>query len=638
MSLLLPLGLLGLIGIIVLILIYIIKPNYLQKVISSTFMWKRSLKYRKKRASVNKITNILIFICQLLIFSMWGLLLARPVLGYEEVPDRKEEILIIDASASMRLTNGESTRFERAVSEAKIFAEQVLNEDGVVTVILADDSPEYLVQRVDAEHKLEVLEKLDALVDGDSVCTYGSVQMQDAVKLARQTMEENPNVNVTLYTATNYIHNNRLQIVDVADVDDWNAAVLQANAALDKDNHYNISIDVGCFGRTSAVTIYCSVFGVNGTQENWSFSSVESFTQNSVEQKTVTYTMDDFPNGTPLYSFQYMTIYVDAGVQDCFTEDDSFYIYGGDKPDFKIQYVSSAPQIFFRSVIGSYRQAFGDRWDIKFSEAAPGEMGASEGYDLYIFENIMPQRMPTDGIVILVNPNIAPENCGFRIDEAGVTVPSSSTLEESVPHPLMQYVNPSQLTINKYQRVGALDSSYIELMSFEGDPMVLVKDSAEEKVVLINCAINYSTLNVQYDFGIFMANVFDYFSPATFDKSVYEVGETIAFTPRGTNFTVQNHMGQEQAVGEDLTLKAATPGLYLAMQETLRLDADRVAMENFFVKVPSVESNISKEVVFPQIDIEETPEKGYEDLLVYFAAAVLTLLCAEWFLHARSRL
>ena len=47
MSLLYPLGLIALIGIIVLIIIYIIKPNYQTKFVSSTFVWKLSLKYRK---------------------------------------------------------------------------------------------------------------------------------------------------------------------------------------------------------------------------------------------------------------------------------------------------------------------------------------------------------------------------------------------------------------------------------------------------------------------------------------------------------------------------------------------------------------------------------------------------------------
>ena len=64
MSLLAPLGLLGLLAVAVLIFIYIIKPNYQQKIVSSTYIWKRSLKYRKKRVPVSRLRNILIFLCQ----------------------------------------------------------------------------------------------------------------------------------------------------------------------------------------------------------------------------------------------------------------------------------------------------------------------------------------------------------------------------------------------------------------------------------------------------------------------------------------------------------------------------------------------------------------------------------------------
>ena len=49
MTWLVPLGFIGLVGIIVLIIIYILKPNYQQKLLSSTFVWKMSLKYRKKK-------------------------------------------------------------------------------------------------------------------------------------------------------------------------------------------------------------------------------------------------------------------------------------------------------------------------------------------------------------------------------------------------------------------------------------------------------------------------------------------------------------------------------------------------------------------------------------------------------------
>ena len=79
MSLLVPLGLLGLLGIVVLIIIYILKPNYQQKLVSSTFIWKLSLKYRKKKIPVSTLRNILIIICQVLILTACAAILANPV-------------------------------------------------------------------------------------------------------------------------------------------------------------------------------------------------------------------------------------------------------------------------------------------------------------------------------------------------------------------------------------------------------------------------------------------------------------------------------------------------------------------------------------------------------------------------------
>ena len=67
MSLLTPLGLLGLLSIVALIIIYIIRPNYQEKFISTTFVWNLSLKYRKKRIPTSKLRNILLIICQILI-------------------------------------------------------------------------------------------------------------------------------------------------------------------------------------------------------------------------------------------------------------------------------------------------------------------------------------------------------------------------------------------------------------------------------------------------------------------------------------------------------------------------------------------------------------------------------------------
>ena len=110
MTWLTPLGFLGLIGLIILIIIYIIKPNYQHKFISSTFVWKRSLKFRKKKIPLNTLRNILLFICQVLILTGVTCILAQPFIHTDNSKSEGDVILIIDASASMHAENDNKSR------------------------------------------------------------------------------------------------------------------------------------------------------------------------------------------------------------------------------------------------------------------------------------------------------------------------------------------------------------------------------------------------------------------------------------------------------------------------------------------------------------------------------------------------
>lgn len=103
MKLLTPLGLLGLLGLLVLLLIYLLKPNYQQKMVSSTYVWKRSLRYRKRKLPISKLRNILIIICQVLILTACAFILAQPFIKKEVPPEITEKAAVIDASAAMRV-------------------------------------------------------------------------------------------------------------------------------------------------------------------------------------------------------------------------------------------------------------------------------------------------------------------------------------------------------------------------------------------------------------------------------------------------------------------------------------------------------------------------------------------------------
>ena len=164
MSWLTPLGFLGFIGLLILLLIYILKPNYQNKFISSTFVWKLSLKYKKKKVPISKLRNILLIICQILIISSCALILAQPYIDGKNLNAEKEKVLIIDASGSMLASIEDQTRFDRAIEQAGEQVEKTLSEGGVVSVILATREATFVAQRLGADAKDQIKADLECLI------------------------------------------------------------------------------------------------------------------------------------------------------------------------------------------------------------------------------------------------------------------------------------------------------------------------------------------------------------------------------------------------------------------------------------------------------------------------------------------
>ena len=629
MSWLAPIGFLGLIGLIALIVIYIIKPNYQNKVISSTFIWKLSLKYRKKRIPLSKLNNILLFLCQCLILTICALLLAQPVIPSEKMGDENERVIIIDASASMMLADGGVTRFQRAVQQAKELTEGTLSQEGLVSVILADDTPEFLVQRMSWSQSTEINAALDALVEGKTQCTYGSADMEGAVALAEEVLNYNNEAQVYLYTATTYIEKNGIFVENVAAKDEWNASILNCTAAYDDNNHYEIAVDVGCFGRTELLTVTCQVHGLNGKEQSVTISKSE-FCDPTEETKTVVFNTDDF-GAQPLYSFDYLEVYV--SVADSFADDNSFFLYGGKKQTIRVQYASSVPNNFFGGAVRTLRETMKNRWNVEFVELAADEQGATEGFDLYIFEHRMPEVMPTDGVVLLVDPTKAPQNSGLIIGET-YGVSSTSTLATGVSHDLMKYVDPNRITIAKYNQILSSDG-YEELAYYQGNPVLLAKNEEGAKVVVWAFDLNYSNLIAMPDFSFMVYNLFNYYIPATLSSNTFEIGDTVEMTARGTELKVTGN-GQEIAFeGNTGSMQISAPGTYTVTQKPMQ--GEFLIIENFFAKVPSIESDVTKEVdALPYMNIERIHEVAYEDLLFYFAIALVAFMFAEWYLQTKK--
>ncbi len=645
MSWLYPLGFLGLLGLIVLILIYIIKPNYQNKIISSTYVWKLSLKYKKNRLPLNKLRNILLLLCQIFAIIVASLLLAQPFISEEAEPISSKKVFIIDASASMMAKTEEQSRFELAVLDIQEEIEATFKlENSEVSVIVANDTASFVVQKATEYSKGEVFTALNDLIDPtqESVCTYASPDIAGAIKLSEKITAVTPDVEVLLYTDMEYIDAGNVTVKNMKGELDWNAAVLDARMIL-FDNRYTVEVDVACYGMNKIIPVYCIIDGVDNSGNDVNFEIVSSIQCRDGETATLEIApTEENQKLRDLASYRTLTVSLDE--DDVLDLDNSFQLFGGEKLPLKIQYCSPNPNNYFSTAFRIIREKLKYRWDIDFDEVVVVADQENpdmelEGYDIYIFETVMPQTLPTDGISILVNPTSAPLDAGFKVGMERYAR-TDTYLTAGEEHRITRGVSPEEILVTKYSEILNPDASYVPLLYYESEPMLLVKnkEEADQKVVVLPFSLNYSNLPVVLDFPLMMYNIVEYYLPSTITNYVYDVNESIELNARGEELTIQNAQGMNAVLTEfPNVIELTTPGVYEVTQTNLAGD---LISESFYVKIPDEESNTNP--VFdtlenPYFMVVEKEEVQNKDILLYFAIALVALLFAEWWLHTREQ-
>ncbi|MGN0782210.1 MAG: BatA domain-containing protein [Christensenellales bacterium] len=646
MSILLPLGLLGLLGIAVLILIYILKPNYQQKLVSSTYIWELSLKYRKKKIPISRLRNLIILICQLLIIAACAMILAQPVIRAEKM-ESNERIALIDASAGMLATDGADTRFVRAIGQVKELAEETFSQSGIITVILVDEQPAFIARRADQTMREELMAQLDELARCENNvpvhCTYGVADIDAGMELAEQVLEENPTASVRLYTGKEFIDSGIVDVIDVGVDTEWNAAIVSASAEMD-ENFYSFSVEVASYGIGANLRVNCEVYGVNGQDR----TEILSLPARCDVGETVTVEFNSDSVDMMIYMFDYVRVSVeavDAGgavLTDSFSYDDTFYLYGGTPQKINIQYASPKPNPFVSGILIGLRDSLSSRWDIDLTEVR-GENAIPEiaGFDFYIFEHKMPEILPTDGVVFLINPDVSPEGAGITLNANDVS--GDFTLRSGGAHPITDRVNAEEITVSKYKRVTLADG-FETLLYIGNDPALMIKNEPGVKIALLTFSLNSSNFSVLAGFPSLMYNMISYFFPSTITDSVemgssakyiFEVNDTVTLNAKGPFLTVTDSVGTKTEFDEfPAGIEAVRPGTYTVSQIPL---SGVETVERFYVRIAAAESDIGlvlEELYSPYVDI---PEQFNDfDLLLYFAIALVALEFIEWILQTRE--
>lgn len=607
MSFLYPLGLIALIGIPILIIIYIIKPRYQEKKITSTYIWRLSLKYKKKKRPIQWLQKSLLFFIQILILTLLGLSVARPELLLSA--RSKEKVIILDVSASMNAEKNGTSRFDEAVKKINSLVSQV-DEDDPMTIILANDHPDYLVNRETSTKYIEyVLKNIE--------CTYEEADYEKAVELANEVLKINNDAEVIMYTDHNFSQEGYITVHNLAS-NEWNAGISDFKAEL-VNGYYVFKAVVENYNQSKKIEVYLNV-------DNKKYEkTIELTCSNEFKQEII---IDDL--NIPKFVSSKLTLQINGEkIDDSFDYDNEFMYYANQSKKFKVLLVGEETNFIHASLLASnlcsvYKPTDG--------------VVEYEGYDIYIFDSFTPEFIPEDGAVWLINSKDVPDGFDYEVlgDVEGDFNLQATSTNTVIYQELMQNTfDFTDIIVTKYQQIVSL-GDYEVIATTNGDPVIFTGKYDKANVIIFGIDLHYTELPVNINMPILFNNMVNYSAHQLLDKYEYSVGENITLYPKLSTVSMTVN-GEEVYTNTDeeciLHMNALKPGRY-EVKQTLKDGS--VITNYFFVRMGKEETNFKTmgDVLaadsFNSSNTEVYKSTENVDIIFYVAAALLLLIVFEW--------
>lgn len=622
MSLAAPLGFLGLLAIIGLILIYILKPKYQDKKVSSTHIWKLSLKYVKRKIPWQWLRSSLLLIIQILIFVIFAFMLTRP--GIVLASSQKEKIIILDASASMTAEISSTTPFERAKKEIASLSDATIENGNKFTVIIAADEASFAVRRTDSAGFVR-----QKLTEAD--CSLCEPNITAAMELAENVLQENPQAELHLYTDHDYEDSGRVTVHNMSK-NEWNVAVSEFTAGR-VNGKYVFTAEITDYGQAAEFSVGLNVDGKAQVPK------VASCTENG----TATVVWDNLN----ITGYEKAKVSL-QGVADSFSYDNEFTLFNSNVQLFKVQLVSEDPGFLQRALV-----ATGKCEITVTNENTPAQ---TSGFDLYVYDGVLPEERPADGAVWLVNSPYEGKSGEMLEAEWGISFGgqymgkyflSASGGTSETYGTIMRNVSLANVLVTEYSEVKTYEG-YESIILCNESPVLLTKNNDGLKTIVLAFDIHKSDIAINPYYPILVKNICSYALMPTVADTRYTVGETVKINskPDTVSMTLKavylnGEEEEKQISASSFDFYAITPGSYTVTQV---LASGRIVKNNFYVRISENESAFGKAeamlknpVVFTDGEGNASSAKDKKEIAIYIAAAMLVIVCIEWGLQYREQ-
>lgn len=465
MSFLNPAAFTGLISIPIILAIYLLKQKHTDMVIPSLFLWEKAVLNSQSLKPWQRLRKNILMFLQLLMALLLVLILANPYI--KSVQSSENYIYILDASMSMQADDVSPNRFLYAKKQIRE-AVKGLKLDAKITLLVMAKNPYIAVNQTDDKNIF--LSKLD-----DIDVTNSAVD-EEAVKSLMRIVSEAAPANIISYSDKLYDFEQDAESVIIGESVD--------NIAITAMSHY---VDA------DRIVVLVRLKNFGGASQS---RTVSLFTDNKIHDlKEIR--LEPFAEADVFFTDVNINSYelrAELSEGDYLAVDDVRYDVVVKSEKQRVLLVTSQ-NIFLEKVLEALPNI----------ELYKGTEEINRGYYLYVFDGVLPETMPTDGHLLIINPPIG--NTFIQTGEE-----TEITNIKAYETELTNFIREPDFVIAKAKKITAPDWAATAISSKE-TPLIIFGERNNQRVIVIGFDLHASDLPLKKEFPIFMYNLIRWFVP-----------------------------------------------------------------------------------------------------------------------------
>ncbi|MCY4538510.1 MAG: hypothetical protein OXE52_09815, partial [Chloroflexi bacterium] len=328
------------------------------------------------------------------------------------------------------------------------------------------------------------------------------------------------------------------------------------------------------------------------------------------------------------------TLTFDNEVEDYLDLDNRAWTVHSEVNTRRVYYVSGSGNLFLEQALRSLP-------GVQTFRGNPGNRSLpGERFDLYVFDNWLPNELPDADLLIVNPPNTT------ALFSVGSSVDSGASIEvTAVESPVTAYVDLDEMSLLSFRELRA---GWAEaLIRAEDGDLLLVGEVNARQVAIFSFDLRDSNLPLLIAWPVLMANLLDWFSPAEIVSlpDGLSVGDALVIQPplfaESARVTAPDGSVQVLPVRGDALVYSDTDQLGIYLLEIV-VAGEVKQRQHFAVNLfatgesdiaPVAETDLMLGGGAVQVDVED--QLGLREFWIVAAALALLLLLIEWVVYHR---